>query len=94
MYEAVEVARRLLNRLPHLVVTIQVEDICDEVEGILIVLNFGVQAGEVEPVCQVILVDFAKVLVPARRNELGFKCQLLSLGIRWSPGRRREKRPP
>ena len=70
MDEAVEVPSGLFYRLPHLIVAVEIENIGDEVEGILIVLNFGVQTRQVEAVCEIILVDLAKVLVPSRRDKL------------------------
>jgi hypothetical protein len=37
----------------------------------VVVLHLGVEARQVEPVRQVVFVDFAKVLVAARRYKLG-----------------------
>jgi hypothetical protein len=54
---------RLLYLLPHIIVAIKVEHIGYEVERILVVLNFGVEAREVEAVGEILLVDLAKVLV-------------------------------
>lgn len=62
--------RRLLDLLAHLVVAVEVEDVGHEVEGILVVLNLGVQPSKIEAVGQVLFVDLAEVLVPPRRNEL------------------------
>jgi hypothetical protein len=45
------------------------EVIGDEVEGLRVVLDFGVEAGEVEPVKNVVLFYFAKVLVSLGREE-------------------------
>jgi hypothetical protein len=56
-------AGRLLNLFPHIIVAIKVEDVGHEVERILVVLNFGVQTRQIEAIRQVLLVDFAKVLV-------------------------------
>lgn len=64
VYQAVQVPRRLLNLLAHLIVAVEVEDVGDEVEGILVVLDLGVQPREVEAVGQVLFVDLAEVLVP------------------------------
>ena len=63
-------ASRLLNLLPHLIITVEIKDICDEVESVLVVLDIGVEACEVEAVGKVVLVNFAKVLIAARRDEL------------------------
>lgn len=68
--ESVEVPGRLLDRLAHFIVAVQVEDIGDEVQGILVVLDLGVEPRQVEAVRQVVFVYFAKVLVAARRYEL------------------------
>lgn len=61
---------RLLDRFPHIIVAVEVKDVGDEVQGILIVLDLGVEARQVETVRQVVLVNFAKVLVASRRDEL------------------------
>jgi hypothetical protein len=48
---------------PHIIVAIKVEHVGYEVERILVVLNFGVEAREVEAVGEILFVDLAKVLV-------------------------------
>lgn len=58
-------ARRLFYLLPHIIVAVEVEDVCDKVEGILVVLHFGVQTCEVETVGKILFVDFTKVFVPS-----------------------------
>lgn len=58
-------AGRLLYGLPHVVVAVEVEDVCDKIEGILVVLNFRVKAGQVEAIGEIVLVDLAEVLVAA-----------------------------
>ena len=70
MHEAVEVPRRFLDGFPHIVVDVHVEDVRDEVERILIIGYFGIKAGEVEAIGQVVFVDLAEVLVSAGRYEL------------------------
>jgi hypothetical protein len=70
VHETVQVPRRLLDLLAHLVVAVEVEDVGHEVEGILVVLNLGVQPSKIEAIGQVLFVDLAEVLVPPRRNEL------------------------
>ena len=42
--ESVEMPCRLLDLFPHVIVAVEVEHVCDEIECILVVLNFGVQA--------------------------------------------------
>ena len=66
MNQAVEVSSTLLNRLPHLIVAIEIENIGDEIERVLVVLHLSIQACKVEAVGQVILVDLAEVLIAAR----------------------------
>ena len=58
-------SRRLLNLFPHLIVAVEVEDVCYEVEGILVVLNLGVQPSKIEPIGKVLFVNLAEVLVPS-----------------------------
>ena len=70
MHEAIQVPRRLLDGLAHLIVALEVKDIGDEIQGILVILDFRVKARQVEPVGEVVFVDFAKVLVAARGYEL------------------------
>jgi hypothetical protein len=61
---------RFLDRLSHLIVAVKVEDVGDQVQRVLVVLDLSVEAGEVEPVGQVVLIDLAEVLVSTRRNKL------------------------
>jgi len=63
MNQAVQVPRRLLNLLPHFIVTVQVEHISDQVECVLIVLNISIESRQVESVRQIILVNFTEVLI-------------------------------
>lgn len=60
----------LLDGLAHFIIAVDVEHVRDEVERILVILNLGIQTCEVEPVGQVFLVDFAKVLVASGGDEL------------------------
>jgi hypothetical protein len=57
---------RALDSLSHVIVAVEVEHVRHQVERILVVLHLGVEARQVEAVRQVVLVDFAKVLVAAR----------------------------
>ena len=68
--KAVKVAGRLLDGLAHVIVAVEVEYICDEVERVLVVLNFGVQTSQVEAVGEVVFVDFAKVFIASGGDEL------------------------
>lgn len=58
-------AGRLLYGLSHVIVAVEVEDVGDEIEGVLVVLNFRVEASQVEAIGEIVLVDFAEVLVAA-----------------------------
>ena len=75
VHQSVEMPRRLLYLLAHLVIAVEVEHVSDEVQSILIVCDVRVQAGEVEAVCQVVFIDFAKVLITPRRDKL-HRCML------------------
>lgn len=70
MDKTIQVPSRFFYCLPHLIVTVKVKHVGNEVHRILVVLDFRVQASQVETVGQVFLVDFAKVLVTPRRDEL------------------------
>ena len=65
MHEAVQMSGRLFDVITHIIVTIQVEDIRYKVKGILIMLDFSVESGQIEPICQILLVDIAEILVSA-----------------------------
>ena len=65
MHQAIKMPRALLNLLAHIVVDFHIEDIRNQVEGVLVVLHFGIQAGQIEAVGQVVLVDLAEVFVAA-----------------------------
>ena len=61
---------RLLNLLPHLIVAVEVKDVGDEVEGILVVLDIGVEPCKIEAVGEVVFVYLAEVFVAAGGDEL------------------------
>lgn len=63
MDQPVEVACRLLDRLAHLIVAVEVEYIGHKVERVLVILDLRVEPRQVEAVGQVVLVDLAEVLV-------------------------------
>jgi hypothetical protein len=54
---------RLLDLFPHIIVAVEVEHVRYEIECILIVLNFGIQAREVEAIGEVFFVNLAEVFV-------------------------------
>ena len=70
MNQTIEVPRTLLNLLAHIIIDLHVEDIGHEIQRILIVLHFRIEARKIEPISQIILVDLAEVLVAPRRDEL------------------------
>jgi hypothetical protein len=45
VYKTIQMAGRLLYRFSHIIVAIEIEDVGNQVEGILIVLNFRVKAS-------------------------------------------------
>ena len=45
MDQAVQVPRRFFNLLSHIIITVQVKDISDEVEGVLIILDIRVESS-------------------------------------------------
>jgi len=61
--ETIEVPGGLFYRLSHIIVAVEIEDVGDEIERILVVLDFRVKASQVKSIRQVILVDLAEVLV-------------------------------
>jgi hypothetical protein len=70
MHKPVQMPRRLLDRLAHLVVTVEVEHIRHEIQRILVVLDLRIEASQIEPVRQVLLVDLTEVFVATIRDEL------------------------
>lgn len=64
MHQAIQMPRRFFDRLPHVVIAIEVEHISHQVEGILVVLDVRVKAREVEAVGKVVFIYLAEVLVP------------------------------
>ncbi len=63
--QTIEMSGRLLDLLPHVIVAVEVECVRDEFKSILIVLNFRIEARQVEPICQVVFVYLAEVFVPS-----------------------------
>lgn len=70
MNEAIQVPSTSLDLVPHVVVDFHVKDICDEVECILVVLDFRVESSQIEPISKVVLIHIAEVLVSSSSNEL------------------------
>ena len=63
MDQPVKMPCRLLDRFTHLIIAVQVENIRNEVERVLVILDFGVEASQVEAIGQVVLINLAEVLV-------------------------------
>jgi hypothetical protein len=64
--KTVEVPGRLFYCLAHLIVAVEIEDIGDQIKGVLVVLYLSIQPCEVEPIGEVVFVDFAKVFIASR----------------------------
>jgi len=62
--------RRLLDLLPHIIIAVEVENISNKVKGVLIVLDVGIESSQIEAVGEIVFIDFAKVFVASRRDEL------------------------
>ena len=62
--------RRFLNLFPHVLIAVQVKHVRYKIESILIVLDISVKPCKVEPICEVVFIDLAKVLVASGRYEL------------------------
>lgn len=63
-------ACRLFYRLSHVIFTVELENVGDQIQSMLIVVNLSLQTSEIEAICEVFLVNLAKILVASRRNEL------------------------
>lgn len=70
MDEAIEVASRLFDLFAHVIIAVQIEDVGDEIQSVLIVLNLGIKTGQVKAIGKIVFVDFAKVLISSRGDEL------------------------
>ena len=70
MYQTIKMPCRLLDLVSHLIVTVKVEDICNHVQRILVILNIRIQAGKIEAICKVVLVYLTEILITAGRDEL------------------------
>lgn len=70
MYKTIKVSGRLLNSLSHLIIAVQIKHIRNQIECILIVLNFRIQARKIEAISQVLFIDLAEVFVSSGGYEL------------------------
>ena len=66
VYKSVQVTGGFLYCFAHVIVAVEVENICDKIQSILIVLNFCVETGKVEAIRQVFFVNFAEVFIAPR----------------------------
>lgn len=66
MDQPIQMSCRFLNRLSHIIFAIQVEYIRDEVQSMLIVVDFGLKPSEVETVGQIFFIYLAKVFISSR----------------------------
>ncbi len=71
VHKAVEVSGRLFYRLAHVIFAVEVEDVGDQIQGVLVVVDFRVETRQVEAVGYVFFIDFAEVFVATRGDELG-----------------------
>lgn len=72
-------ASALLDLLAHIVVDFHVEDIGDEVEGILVILNFGIKPGKVKAIGKVVFINLAEVFVATTGQKLQSQTLLAEL---------------
>jgi len=70
-----------LYLLSHVVVAVEVKHIGNQIKGILIVLNLGVEASQVKSVCEVFFVDLAKVFIASGRYELEKSVKTVLQGV-------------
>ena len=68
---------RLLNLITHIIIAVEVKDVSDKIESVLIILDVSVKSCQVEPVREIVLVDFAIVFVASGRDEL-FRDELVT----------------
>lgn len=61
---------RFLNLFSHIIVTVQVKNIGDEIKSVLVILDICIKPSKVESVCEVVFVDLAEVFIASRRDEL------------------------
>ena len=61
---------RLLNLVTHIIITVEIKDVSDKIKSVLVVLNVCIESRQVEPVCKVVFINFAIVLITSRRDEL------------------------
>ena len=61
---------RFLDLFSHIIVTVQVKDVGDEIKSVLVILDICIEPSKVESVCEVVFVDLAEVFIASRRDEL------------------------
>lgn len=61
---------RLLDLVTHIIIAVEVKHVSDKIKSVLVVLNICIESRQIEPVCEVVFVDFAIVFIASRRDEL------------------------
>lgn len=63
-------SRRVFDLLSHIVIAVEIEDVCYEIECILVILYIRIETSQIEAVGKVVFVYLAEIFVAARRDEL------------------------
>ena len=53
----------LFDLLAHVIFTVKVEYISDQIKRMLVVMHFSVETSEIEAISDVFFVDFAKIFI-------------------------------
>lgn len=70
MDKTVKVPSRLFDLLPHIIVAFYIKHVGDKVQGMLIVLHFGIERCQVEAVREVFFVNVTEILVATGVDKL------------------------
>ena len=54
---------RFLDLLSHFLIAVEVENVSHKIQCVLIILDFGVEIGEVKSICKVFFVDVTEILI-------------------------------
>ena len=68
--KTVQMSCRLFYLRPHFIIAIDVEYVGNEIKRMIVVLDFLIEACEVESIGEIVFVNLTKVFVAFRRNEL------------------------
>jgi hypothetical protein len=69
---------RLLNLLSEVVVRIQIENVCHQVQRILVILDLRIQTCQVESIRKIFLINLAEIFISSRRYKLEDKRRCIS----------------